>query len=208
MDGRNRERLSDEELRALFERLFPMGFAGSDVVEELAPVDADAELTELIGSCLWDIFSDNNDVVTRDGRVADLGSFRGSSAFIDGYLSRDRAGHHEGDDMRFYMGTAFLTGRADLTGSYKLIFRRLRMLGADWIYRGLGIEPSEPRGGDDPTEPSADVPASIKAYREVYGCDPFGLERRCSPDEPLRGITNRNRHRETAWGKRRGREVW
>ena len=40
-----------------------------------------AEIAELIGMCLWDVFSDNHEVVTADGRVADIGSFRGASAF-------------------------------------------------------------------------------------------------------------------------------
>src|SRR2546425_6319145 len=43
---------------------------------EPEPVQADSELTELVGLCLWDVFSDNHDVITADGRVADIGSFR------------------------------------------------------------------------------------------------------------------------------------
>src|SRR5438093_635745 len=44
---------------------------------EPEPVQADAELTALVGLCLWDVFSDNHDVITADGRVADIGSFTG-----------------------------------------------------------------------------------------------------------------------------------
>lgn len=29
----------------------------------------------------WDVFSDNHEVIAADGRVADIGSFRGASAF-------------------------------------------------------------------------------------------------------------------------------
>ena len=40
------------------------------------------EFAELVGMCLWDIFSDNHDVLDSDGRLVDLGSFRGSASTI------------------------------------------------------------------------------------------------------------------------------
>jgi hypothetical protein len=99
------------------------------------PVRAEEELTELVASCLWDVFSDNHDVIVADGRAADIGSFRGASAFLDEYLSRDRrAPWCGGDHMRFYMGTVWISGRADLTPVYAMIFRRLQLLGAEWVY--------------------------------------------------------------------------
>jgi hypothetical protein len=36
------------------------------------PVRPREELTELAGLCLWDVFSDNHDVIASDGRVADI----------------------------------------------------------------------------------------------------------------------------------------
>ena len=74
------------------------------------------------------------DVITADGGVADIGSFRGASAFLDDYLRGYRNTWREGDDMRFYMGTIFIRQRADLTPVYVMIFRRLSGFGADWIY--------------------------------------------------------------------------
>jgi hypothetical protein len=199
MHDEQKERLTDDELYALFDRLFPHGFAGADVRAELAPegweqspllacfhpsvervfeerlmmhrnieqlrrirvskqadsddvarpeptledvgreynlqpVQPDEEVTELMGCCLWDIFSDNHDVITVDGHIADIGSFRGASAFLDEYLSGDHDTWRAGDHMRFYMGSIWLHGRADLTPVYALIFRRLKALGADWVY--------------------------------------------------------------------------
>jgi hypothetical protein len=202
MGTKQDERLTDRELRALFDRLFPDGFAGADVLAEIAPegweqspllacshpsvervfdetlqihrnvealcraraardggskvdeslapeptldevrreyqatpVRRDEEVTELVGQCLWDVFSDNHEVIVADGRVASIGSFRSASAFLDGYLDDDRrSGWREGDCMRFYMGTIWIAGRADLTPVYAMIFSRLRSLGADWIY--------------------------------------------------------------------------
>ncbi len=202
MNARDNERLSDPELLALFARLFPQGFAGPDVLADIAPdgwerspllacfhpsierileeqlqwhrrseelgellrrrgkasraevktqpeptlesvtreyqpspVRQDKEVTELVGECLWDVFSDNHDVIMSDGRIADIGSFRGASAFLDEYLIREESGAWlDGDDMRFYLGSIWTSGRADLTPVYAMIFRRLHAIGADWIY--------------------------------------------------------------------------
>ncbi len=72
------------------------------------------ELTELIGQCLWDIFSNNHEVIATDGRVADIGSFRGASAFLDEYVSgHASSARREEDHMRFYMGTMGISQRAD-----------------------------------------------------------------------------------------------
>ena len=134
----DKDRLSNPELVALFDRLFPHGLAGADVLADIAPegwerspllacfhpsierifeeqlqfhrhfeklgtllkrrgkatpsddepppeptlesvrrehqprpVRQDEEVTELVGQCLWDVFSDNHDVIAADGRVAD-----------------------------------------------------------------------------------------------------------------------------------------
>jgi hypothetical protein len=52
-----------------------------DVRREYEP--AAVEVTELVGLCLWDIFSDNHDVIADDGRLANIGSFRGAGALLD-----------------------------------------------------------------------------------------------------------------------------
>jgi len=197
----NQNRLSDAEARALLDRLFPLGVAGSDVLEELAPAGWDQspllacfhpsteqireesrkfqrnleslqyllsrrtgtrraevpppaepavkestierattpvkpteEIRELVGLCLWDVFSDNHEVITADGRVADIGSFRGASEFLDQYLTGSTGSWSAGDYLRFYMGTAWISQRADLEPVYAMIFRRLRAVGGDWAY--------------------------------------------------------------------------
>ena len=196
------KRLTDAELHALFERLFPHGVAGADVHTELAPdgweqspfvacfhpsiervfeeqlqlhrnvgalrnarsrgdgvaepdqaplpkptledvrrdyqpqpVRQDEEPTELVCQCLWDVFSDNHEVIAADERLVNIGSFRGASAFLDEYVSGDvRDTWREGDCMRFYLGTIWISGRADLTPVYAMIFRRLKALSAEWVY--------------------------------------------------------------------------
>jgi hypothetical protein len=282
MDDRN-ARLTDAELRTLFDQLFPRGFAGADVLVELAPdgweqspllacfhpsvervleerimmhrnfeevrqlrfakhgpsdeervpspeptleevrreytpepMQVDEELTELIGCALWDIFSDNHDVITQDGRIAEIGSFRGASAFLDEYVCGNRDSWREGDCMRFYMGTIWLNGRADLAPVYALIFRRLKSLGASWKYAFPQIYLTELASDEVVHKPSTkysvsqgavaeleaqkkraevarfraeldeanarareealdqEPPATVRAYRDVYGRDPHG----------------------------------
>jgi hypothetical protein len=184
---------SEEELEAEFDALFPQGFAGADVLQELAPdgwekspllpifhpspeqiyeetlrihrnilamrrpdddrpvppeptldeiagdflarpIEVEPEVRELVGQCLWDVFSDGHEVVAmEDDRLLDLGSFRGSGGFLAEYLNR-KTGQDHYDYMNFYMGTIWVSQRADLSPVYRMIFRRLRGRRLDWIY--------------------------------------------------------------------------
>jgi hypothetical protein len=113
------------------------------------------KVTELVGLCLWDTFSDGHEVVAADGRLADIGSFRGAGAFIDEHVTRERDGWREGGYLRFYMGTMWIGQRADLAPVYAMIFSRLNAVGADWVYHfpELGIVELPSRDDDPP--PSA-----------------------------------------------------
>ncbi len=97
------------------------------------PVEAAREVRELVGMCLWDVFSDNHEVVGPDERMLDLGSFRGSGGFLADFLNR---GIHQEcyDYMDFYMGTIWIAQRADLGPVYRMIFRRLHSRQLDWVY--------------------------------------------------------------------------
>jgi hypothetical protein len=283
MIERQSERLTDAELHAFFDRLFPHGFAGTDVLADIAPdgwehspvlacfhpsveqryqeavqfhrnlealkearrrredsthaidapapeptledvrrehhatpVDRREEVIELVGLCLWDVFSDNHDVIAADGRAIDIGSFRGAGAFLDEHLTRDQNSWREGDYLRFYMGTIWISRRADLTPVYELIFRRLRFAGAEWVYHFPQLYLTELARSQDDDGPAATYsvsgsavaelnaqkrrvemariraeieemnvrardetmdrrpPATVRAYRHVYGRDPRG----------------------------------
>jgi hypothetical protein len=207
------KRLTDAELREFFDRLFPHGFAGTDVLTEVAPegwkkspllacfhpsvekmfeervqmhrnieeligmrreqepanpelapkpeptleeVRADwqdkpiathEEGTELVALCLWDVFSNSHDVIAADGRVADIGSFRGAARFLVEYLTGPNDDLWSLDYCRFYLGTIWISDRADLTPVYAMIFRRLRSLGTDWEFHfpQLGIVDLSPQ---------------------------------------------------------------
>src|SRR5262245_56149341 len=110
------DRLPEEDVRTLFERMFPAGLAGPDVIDEIAPggwehspllacfhspdfppkpVEQDDEVAELVGCYLWDICSDNHELITPDGRPVILGSFRESAWHIANHAKRHRAGRRE-----------------------------------------------------------------------------------------------------------------
>ncbi|MFO7903813.1 MAG: hypothetical protein ACQESR_05785 [Planctomycetota bacterium] len=186
-------RYDEAECVAVFDRLFPHGFVGGNVIEEIAPggwprsplvavfhptaeqiydeslrmheniqslrrsdadrpsppppnraeiaaryrpspVETEREIRELVGMCVWDLFSDGHKVVDASGRAVDLGSFRASGGFIADWLNR-RMGQDEYDYTNFYLGTIWVSQRADLTQIYRMIFRRLKEGQFDWIYR-------------------------------------------------------------------------
>ena len=200
VDDWQAKRLTEAELKEFFDQLFPHGFAGADVLAEIAPegwekspllacfhpsvervfeervqvhrnleelvgldredepdnpklapkpeptldevraewedkpIAAREEVMELVALCLWDVFSDNHDVIAADGRVADIGSFRGAAGFLAEYLTGPNDDLWNMDYCRFYMGTIWISDRANLTPVYAMIFRRLKALGADWEY--------------------------------------------------------------------------
>ena len=193
--------MTGAELKKCFDQLFPHGFAGADVVREIAPeqwenspllacfhpgpqqvlkervlmhesmqelpdtrqkpdatetglppqptptieevltewkeqpINVTEEVTQLVGLCLGDVFSHNHKVIAAGSRMVDIGSFRYASAFLDEYITGPRGKWDCGDEYRFYMGSRWISRRADLKPVYKMIFRRLKSVAADWSYQ-------------------------------------------------------------------------
>jgi hypothetical protein len=117
------------------------------------PIEPRHECAQLVGECLWDIFSDNHEVIGPDHRVLDIGSFRGAAGFIADFAKPDLKPMEPLDlppefsfklpegfppiDMgylQFYMGSTRTSARTDLTPIYQMIFRRLKARGHDWVY--------------------------------------------------------------------------
>ena len=187
------ERFTDEECASLFAVLFPNGFAGQDVLAEIAPEgypqstlrfafhptldqvhwecvqfhrnlgswpwsnkerpkepeptleevaaayqdspnETEREVRELVGMCLWDTFSNEHDVVGLDGRLVDIGSWRGAGGSIADQLNRQTV-ESKYDYMDFFMGTVWVSQRTDLAPVYEMIFRRLKERLLNWRYR-------------------------------------------------------------------------
>lgn len=110
---------------------------------ETGDIQPNIELQELIAACVWDIFSDNNDVV-KDGKRYHIGSFRGSAGFIAERLNKTSEKQY--DYMDFYMGSFHYTEFCDLTPLYEWLFKRLKNLGCDWIFHFTQIGIVDLRG--------------------------------------------------------------
>jgi hypothetical protein len=160
------------------------------------PIETNSEVSRLVGLCLWDIFSNERDVVALDGRLVDIGSWRGAGGFIAEQLNR-QTGESKYDYLDFYMGTIWVSQRVDLTAVYEMIFRRLKERLFNWRYRlpelGLIDFPSDKPDGartlriekmkaelkkihretieDAKQQP---VPEIVLAYQNVYGSFPHG----------------------------------
>jgi hypothetical protein len=167
------------------------------------PVDRQREVPELVGRCLWDVISDNHDVIAPDGREVHLGSFRAAGDFIAELLDNE-VGSRQYGYMDFYMGTIWINDRADLTPVYAMIFRRLATHGYDWEYAFPRIHAIDFGRDRDETADLADrleqdrqradlhtlleeghrealeiakgrpPPATVDAYRQIYGEFPRG----------------------------------
>jgi hypothetical protein len=164
------------------------------------PIETNHEVRELVGQCVWDVFSDNHDVIAPDGRVVDIGSFRGAGGFIADLLNRENGERRYGY-MDFYLGTIWRSDRADLTAVYAMIFRRLARHGFDWKYtfpRFYAFDPGTSGGAVRETleqehertelhgllengrreaiERAKDEPPprTVHAYRQIYHRDPQG----------------------------------
>jgi hypothetical protein len=134
------------------------------------PVHPERECAELVGMCVWDIFSNNHDVLGADGRLVDLGSFRAAAGFIAGRMSRDIRDSRY-DYLDFYLGPALVRRRADLSPVYRTLFRRMRALGLDWIYcfpRLRLVTLRDPAEDDVPIE-KYDPSDSIRREEERHG---------------------------------------
>jgi len=253
--GESHECYTHEECLTLFASLFPVGFAGQDILAEIAPegwldstlhfvfhptldqvhwecvqlhrnmlkwpwrgkdsapepeptleevratyrdcpVESESEVRELVAMCLWDVFSNEHDVVDRNGRLVHIGSWRGAALFLAEQLNRN-TGKSQYDYMDFYMGSVWVRQRADLTPVYEMIFRRLKAQLFDWRYSFPKLQliefPSDKPNGagsyqlkkmnaelkeahrqaieDSKLEP---VPEIVLAYRNVYDVFPHG----------------------------------
>jgi hypothetical protein len=105
---------------------------------EHEPIRPGEESADLLGRCLWDIFSNGHEVFTHEGVLVDLGSFRASAGFIADFCNRVQGQAGTADERKdyldFYMGTSLVGHRADLAPVYAVIFRRLKAVGLGWRY--------------------------------------------------------------------------
>lgn len=141
----SRKTYTARECKRELRRLFPCGFSAPDIVDEIAfdqfpdlagknQIETDRNVRELVGRCLWDVFSNQHEVIDAEGRLIHLGSFRAAGDFLAKFSNR-RARRREFDYLNFYMGTsAPWVEQSNFTSVYELIFRRLKRRSLEWIY--------------------------------------------------------------------------
>lgn len=137
-----KRRLSESACWDLFTRMFPNGLDDPAIVRQLTRVERQRlpskQLADLLGLCLWDVFSHNHEVLTAGGEVVDLGSFRAAAGFIAdfrAYRPGDVAPVRETwDYLDFYMGTLGMKCDEQVSAVYELVFSRMRSVGLEWRY--------------------------------------------------------------------------
>ncbi len=51
-------------------------------------METEREVGELVAMCLWDVFSNEHDIVDRDGRLVAIGSWGSAAEFLAEQLNR------------------------------------------------------------------------------------------------------------------------
>lgn len=147
----------------------------TDCENEVKPAE---EIVYLTGLCLWDIFSNNHEVIDGDGKVYDIGSFRGAGGFLADYINRHFASQAvQYDYLDFYMGTIYIHHEVSLLPVYLWIFEYLKKLECDWIYSfpRLGLlRLGESRASADPLE--YDPETSLAKELTAQKIDAFARE--------------------------------
>lgn len=99
-----------------------------------APDVGDTGACDVMGMCLWDVFSDNHRVVDPDGVIYDLGTFRASAGTIAEVLNQIYDLGQRYTYIDFYMGASRVEEGEPLRSVYEWIFRRLYERDCKWHY--------------------------------------------------------------------------
>jgi len=114
-----------------YAKITPNGFKEYDLTD----ISGYNEFLYILGLSIYDIFSNNHEVIGYDNKIYDFGSFRGSGQFIADFFNDNFPDNSEKYDyMDFYMGTIWIKGRGNLTLFYEYIFQKLKDLNCDWKY--------------------------------------------------------------------------
>jgi hypothetical protein len=93
------------------------------------------ECIDVLGNAVYDIFSNNHEVISSVGSAYDLGSMRGSGGFIADFLNDFfKELNFNYDYIDFYMGSTFMRNRADMTPFYEFVFKKLKEKDCTWKY--------------------------------------------------------------------------
>ncbi len=102
----------------------------SEKVEIIKPKE---EFLDLLGSCLWCIFSNNHEVFDDKG-VYDIGSFRGSGRFIGDFLNKNYPSETTFDYMDFYCADMRFDDDDTAMPLFVYLFEKIKAANCDWSY--------------------------------------------------------------------------
>lgn len=126
---------------------------GKFVQGELINIPELEEFLYVLGLAVYDIFSNNHEVVGRDGKPYDLGSSRGSGRFIADFFNNQFENLTKRYDyLDFYMGTIWIDLRADLFPFYQFVFSKLKEFNCYWNYSFPRLYLIDPKKGFGSTE--------------------------------------------------------
>ncbi len=97
------------------------------------------DLLDLVGDCVWSIFSENHDVVASDGSIYHLGSWRGSGHFIADFINDHYPVNNKYGYLDFYMGLLYDEDRIKCLPVFRHIFEILKQGDCDWHYSFPGV---------------------------------------------------------------------
>ena len=103
--------------------------------DDLSDISEYDEFLYVLGLSVYDIFSNNHEVIGNDNKIYDFGSLRGSGGFIADFFNDNCPDNSKKYNyIDFYMGTIWIKERGDLTPIYEYIFRKLKDYRCDWKY--------------------------------------------------------------------------
>lgn len=126
--------------------------------DDLMQINEMEELMYVLGLAVYDIFSNNHEVIGSDTKIYDLGSMRGSGRFIAEFINMYRPQTISLDYTDFYMGSTLISSRADMYPFYCQVFKTLKENRCDWKYSFPRLHLVDLRG----LKPKDDDPESYK----------------------------------------------
>jgi len=103
--------------------------------EDLTDLNPISEFRYLLALAIYEIFSNNHQVVDMKGKLYDLGSLRGSGRFLAEFLNMYYPGPIKVYDyLDFYCTYSFIEHRSDLSPLFKHVFQKLKSRDINWIY--------------------------------------------------------------------------
>ncbi|HFA49807.1 MAG TPA: hypothetical protein ENJ95_12430 [Bacteroidetes bacterium] len=159
-------------------------------VPDQSPAQPFDEFIDILGHCIWHVFSDNHDVVDAEGKAFHLGSWRGAAGFIADFINQHFPVGKCYGYMDFYMGFWYEEDRVKCFPVFIHIFEILKSEGLDWVYSFPGVYIVDFEKGDN----APDDPANYNPNKAMAGT--IEKEERTKKFEQLKADLEKTREAE------------